>query len=116
MTRVDDMVRLAVLRLASIGLLYAKEPGSPVVLALVMLEPLSDLQLRHIANASPWAPVMIEASVDDIWHGATTTAGGFGAHVHFVETLPKIPAIQPKKRMKDGLFKRKRGFLFHDSL
>jgi hypothetical protein len=103
------MVRLAVLRLASVGVLYAKEIESPVVMALVMLEPLSDLQLRHLANASPWAPVMVEASVDDKWHNP-----GFGACISFVETLPKIPAIPPKKRLRNGLIKRKRGFLFHD--
>jgi hypothetical protein len=112
-----SMVRLAVLRLASIGMLYAKEDDSPVVLALIMLEPLSDLQLRCIANASPWAPVMIEASVDDIWHhrsGGGGTSSGFGARVHSVE--PRIipttttTTIRPKNRLKDGLllFKRKR--------
>ena len=103
------MVRLVVLRLSSARMLYAKEVGSPVVLALVMLEPLSDPQLRHIANASPWAPVVIEATIDDTW-----LYPGFGANVTFVETMPKIPIIAPKKRLRDGLFKRKRGFLSHD--
>ena len=110
-----SMVRLAVLRLASIGMLYAKEDDSPVVLALIMLEPLSDLQLRCIANASPWAPVMIEASVDDIWHhrsGGGGTSSGFGARVHSVEPriIPTTTTIRQKNRLKDGLllFKRKR--------
>ena len=82
------MVRLVVLRLSSARMLYAKEVGSPVVLTLVMLEPLSDPQLRHIANASPWAPVVIEATIDDTW-----LYPGFGANVTFVETMPKIPII-----------------------
>jgi hypothetical protein len=101
--------RLAVLRLASINLVYAKEPDSPVVLALFLLEPLSDPQLRHLAIAAPWNPVMIEVDIDNTWHGL-----GFGAHISVIETIPKVPAFHPRRRLKAGLHRRKRGFLFHD--
>jgi hypothetical protein len=103
------MMRLAVLRLAGLDVVYAKEPHSPVVLALRLLEPLTDAQLRHLTTASPWNPVMIEASIDDTWHGA-----GFGARIDVIETLPRVPIIQPKRRLKVGLYKRKRGFFSHD--
>jgi hypothetical protein len=101
--------RLAVLRLASTNLVYAKEPESPVVLALFLLEPLSDPQMRHLAIAAPWSPVMIEVEIDNTWHGL-----GFGARISVIETMPKIQTFQPRRRLKAGLYKRKRGFLFHD--
>ena len=102
-------MRLAVLRLVSSDILYAKEPDSPVILALRMLEPLSDLQLRHLAVASPWSPVVVDADVEDSWRG-----DGFGARVFSIETLPRVSVIQPKRRLREGHYKRKRGFLFHD--
>ena len=102
-------MRLAVLRMASVDLVYAKEPTSPVVLALRMLDPLSDLQIRHLAVAAPWNPIMVEAVVDDVWRGP-----GFGASISSIETLPRIPLVKPKRRLREGQFKRKRGFLFHD--
>jgi hypothetical protein len=52
---------------------------------------------------------MIEASFDDTWHGA-----GFGARIDVIETMPRVPIIQPKRRLKAGLYKRKRGFFSHD--
>ena len=105
-------MRLATLRLASTDLVYAKEPGSPVLLALRMLEPLSDLQLRHLSVATPWNPVMIEANVDDTLH---SDGVGFGARIFLIETMPKVPIItQPRRHLRPGMYKRKRGFLFHD--
>ena len=114
MTRLFDtwrhiIMRLAVLRMASTDLVYAKEPTSPVVLALRMTDPLSDLQVRHLSVAAPWNPIMVEAVVDDAWGGS-----GFGASISSIETLPRIPLVQPKRRLREGQFKRKRGFLFHD--
>lgn len=103
-------MRLAVLRLASTSVVYAKEVESPVVLALFMLEPLSDLQLRHLSVAVPWNPIMVDATVANTWHAGL----GFGASIHSIETMPKISLIQPKRRLRPGLYKRKRGFLFHD--
>ena len=105
-------MRLATLRLASTDLVYAKEPGSPVLLALRMLEPLSDLQLRHLSVATPWNPVMIEANVDDTLHSSDGV--GFGARIFLIETMPKVPVIQPRRHLRPGMYKRKRGFLFHD--
>jgi hypothetical protein len=103
-------MRLAALRLANCNVLYAKEPNSPVVLALFMLEPLSDAQLRHLSVASPWNPVMIDADVDYSWHEGY----GFGASISSIETLPRIAIIPPKRHLRPGVYKRKRGFLFHD--
>lgn len=101
-------MRLAVLRLAGADLVYAKEPSSPVVLCLVLSEPLLDSQLRLLAVATPWNPVMVEACVGDAW------CQGFAATIDSIETLPKIPIVQPRRRLRMGLVKRKRGFLFHD--
>jgi hypothetical protein len=102
-------MRLAVLRLAGTDVVYAKEPSSPVVLALSITEPLLDSQLRLLALAAPWSPIMIEACLDDTHNGV-----GFRARIDVIETLPKIPIPQPRRRLKAGLVKRKRGFLFHD--
>jgi hypothetical protein len=97
-------MRLAVLRLVGTGLFYAKEPESPVVLALSVSEPLHDLQLKHLAVAAPWNPVMIEAFVE-----------GTRARIDVIEPLPpRIPVAQPKRRLRPGLVRRKRGFLSHD--
>jgi hypothetical protein len=52
---------------------------------------------------------MVEASVNDTWDGI-----GFGARIDVIETMPKVPVFNPKRRLRDGLYKRKRGFLFHD--
>jgi hypothetical protein len=52
---------------------------------------------------------MIEACVDDTHDGV-----GFTARIDVIESLPKIPIQQPKRRLRAGLVKRKRGFLFHD--
>lgn len=102
--------RLSVLRLASTNIAYAKENGSPVVLALCLLEPLTDLQLRHLSVATPWNPITVEAVVDDAWHDGL----GFGASIVSIETLPKVAIAQPRRRLRAGIYKRKRGFLFHD--
>ena len=109
MKRHVAMKRLAVLRLAGLNVVYAKEPDSPVVISLCLLEPLADTQLRHLSTATPWNPVMVEASVEDTWHGS-----GFGARIDVIETMPRVPIIQPKRRLRVGLHKRRRGFLYHD--
>jgi hypothetical protein len=96
-------MRLAALRLVGTDTLYAKEPKSPVVLALSLTEPLSDQQLKHLAIAAPWSPVMIEACVE-----------GSSARIDVVEPLPRIQPLPPKRRLRAGLSKRKRGFLSHD--
>jgi hypothetical protein len=101
-------MRLAALRLAGTDMVFAKEPSSPVVLCLVLTEPLVDSQLRLLAMATPWSPVMIEACVADALNQ------GFAATIDTIETLPKIPIVQPRRRLRTGLVKRKRGFLFHD--
>jgi hypothetical protein len=103
------MKRFAVLRLVGVDTVYAKEPDSPVVVSLHLLEPLSDAQLRHLAIASPWNPVIVEACMDCVWDGS-----GFGARINVIETTPKVPLYHPKRRLREGLYKRKRGFLFHD--
>jgi hypothetical protein len=102
-------MRLSVLRLSGINVVYAKEQDSPVVLALHMLEPLSDLQLRHLSVAAPWNPVTVDATVDDTWHGT-----GFGAVIFSIETMPKVAIVPPKRHLKPGMYKRRRGFLYHD--
>jgi hypothetical protein len=102
-------MRLAALRLTGTSVLYAKEPSSPVVLVLSIVEPLMDSQLRLLSLAAPWSPVVIEACVDDTHDGV-----GFTARIDVIESLPKIPIQQPKRRLRAGLVKRKRGFLFHD--
>ena len=97
-------MRLAVLRLVGTNLLYAKEPESPVVLALSLSEPLHDEQLKHLVVAAPWSPVMIEALVE-----------GTRARIDVIEPLPpRIPVVQPKRRLRTGLVRRKRGFLSYD--
>ena len=104
-----SMRRLAVLKLSGTALLYVKEPSSPVVIALSLIEPLSDTQLRHLSVAAPWNPIMVDAFVDDTLHGE-----GFAARIDSIDILPKLAIQQPKRRMRAGLVKRKRGYLFHD--
>ncbi len=102
-------MRLTALRLTCTSILYAKEPSSPVVLVLCIFEPLMDSQLCLLSLAAPWSPVMIEACVDDTHDGV-----GFTARINVIETLPNIPIPQPKRCMRAGLVKRKRGYLFYD--
>ncbi len=101
-------MRLAVMRLANLDTIYAKEPSSPVVLAIRPTPPLSDAQIRRLTTATPWNPVMIEAEVDfDHWENAA-----FCAEVQTVESAPKPVLPKPRRRVPpQAVFKQYRGFI-----
>lgn len=106
------LVRLSVLRLASLDVLYAKEPSDPVVLALRPSPPLSDAQIRRLALAAPWNPVLIEAEVDfSRWDAKNNT---FEAEILTVETVAKAQKQLKRRVPQQTLLKQYRGFLSHD--
>ena len=104
---------LAVLRMANLKTLYAKEPSAPVILALRPSPPLSDAQLRRLAVAVPWEPVMVEVIINEAaWDETDNT---FEAEFACIETMPKIkPIANPQRPVPQGLTKRVRCFLSHD--
>ena len=103
-------MRLAVLRLENLTTMYAKEPSSPVVLALRPTPPLHDAQITRLAAATPWNPVMIEAEVD-LSHWDKT----FPAEVQTVESTQKPILPKPRRRVPpQSLLRQFRGFISHD--
>lgn len=103
--------RLAALRLTSIDTLTVKEPSLPVAYRLNITEPLSNAQLNRLVLATPWKPMMIEATVGE-WNDDTKS---FDASIEVIESQPKIPTPKLKKNtLKWGHVKRKRGFVAYD--
>jgi len=105
-------MRLAVLRLADLDTLYAKEPTSPVVMAIKPTPPLFDAQITRLVAATPWSPVMIEANVDfNDWERNKA----FRAEVQTVESAPKPKNHKHKRRVPpQSLLRQFRGFIAHD--
>jgi hypothetical protein len=105
-------MRLAVLRLADLETLYAKEPTSPVVMAIRPTPPLCDAQITRLVAATPWNPVMIEADVDlSTWQENSA----FRAEIQTVESAPKIKHTHHKRRVPpQALLRQFRGFVSHD--
>jgi len=89
------VMRLAVLRLCSVDRLTAKEPNEPCVFVIQPSDPLTDVQLRRLATASPWRPVMVEAALGRWDH----EANAFEADITTIETMPATP-LMPKARRK----------------
>jgi hypothetical protein len=85
------MRRYATLRLARADLLIVKEPSEPCVMAFRPSEPLSDAQLRRLALATPWDPIMIQARPGR-WED-----NAFDAEVNGIESQIKFPEA-PKPR------------------
>ena len=98
------MRRYAALRLARADLLIVKEPSEPCALALRPTEPLCDAQIRRLALATPWNPVMIQASV-----GRWDT-NAFEADIHTIESQIRFPEI-PKPRRPIHARKQNKRFL-----
>jgi hypothetical protein len=107
-----NSMRLAVLRLADLDTLYAKEPGSPVVMALRPETPLFDAQIKRLVVATPWNPVMIEANVGR-WQESIKA---FPAEIQTVESAPKPPTTGRHRRRvpPQSLLRQFRGFIAHD--
>ena len=105
-------MRLAVLRLADMETLYAKEPTSPVVMAIRPTPPLCDAQITRLVAATPWNPVMIEADVD---FNGWTSHNAFRAEIQTVESAPKMKNTNHKRRVPpQALLRQFRGFISHD--
>ena len=88
------MQRLAALRLITADTLLVKPPYEPCVFIIRPDEPLSDAQLKRLALAAPWNPVMIEA----------TLTAGLDASIHAIESHPRPPA--PSKRRRKPIVKK----------
>jgi hypothetical protein len=89
------MPRFAVLRLCNLNRMVVKEPNEPCIFVLHLSEPLTDTQLRRLAIAAPWNPVMIEVAL-----GARNAAQNtFDAEIQAIETSPKLPPpFKPKRK------------------
>jgi hypothetical protein len=91
----ETMPRFAVLRLCNLNRVVVKEPNEPCIFILHLTEPLTDTQLRRLAIAAPWSPVMIEAALG-AWNAAQNT---FGAEIQAIETSPKlVPPLKPRRK------------------
>jgi len=89
------MPRLAVLRLRGLSQVVVKEPNEPCVFHLHLQEPLTDTQLRRLAIAAPWEPVMIEAALGE-FHAEQNT---FDAEIQTIEIAPKHPPpFKPRRK------------------
>jgi len=89
------MPRLAVLRLYNLNRIVVKEPNEPCVFVVNLPDPLTDAQLRRLATAAPWSPVMIEAALG-AWDAAKKT---FDAEIQAIESAPKIPPpLKPRRK------------------
>ena len=109
-------LRMAALRLTDACTLHAKESdSSPVMLTLKPTPPLENAQLRRLAPATPWKPVMIGAVVDfEKWDPDTKA---FEAEIHTIESLPRLPndGKRVHRRKVPNLIKQKRGFVSFDT-
>ena len=98
---------MAVLRLVDLHTVFVKLLGeSPVTLTLWLEEAPSEAQLRILALASAFAPVVVTARVQtDRWNPR-----GFPATIVTVECPPKLPAMKlHQRRLRKHIAMRKRG-------
>lgn len=100
------MPRYAVLRLLTTRRILAKD--GPCAFVLEPADPLADAQLRMLAVATPWNPVMMEAT-DPVWDGRA-----FVADVTSIESQPRPPPM-PKSRRVQRLVRRNPRFIGADS-
>ena len=96
-------LRLAIIKLSDLHTCFAKITDSAVLLPLHLDEPPSEQQLRLLALASPFAPVMVTARVSTAWNGKA-----FPAEITSVESPPRIQ-IPKKRTLRTGVWIRKRG-------
>jgi hypothetical protein len=100
-------LRIAVLRLIDLHTVFVKLlNNSPVTLTLWLEDAPSEAQLRILALASAFAPVVITAQVQvDRWNPR-----GFPATIVTVECPPKLPALKlHQRRLRRNIAMRKRG-------
>lgn len=89
------MTRFAVLRLCGLNKIVVKEPNEPCIFILNLPDPLTDAQLRRLALAAPWSPVMIEATLGP-WDASKNT---FDAEIQAIESTPKItPPLKLRRK------------------
>ena len=87
-----------ILKCESPRAVWAKAPGSPVLLRLVLLEPLTDPQLLHLLLAGPFQPVAARIELGRFCF----SRDGFLAEILSV-TVPQRPRRPPaRKRMSWG--------------
>lgn len=87
------MPRYAALRLIDARTILVKLPNDPCAIILESTDPLFDSQLKMLAVATPWNPVMLEADLGG-WNGRA-----FAADILSIESQMKLPvALKPKRR------------------
>ena len=96
-------LRLSIIRLGDLHTCFAKIVDSAVLLPLCLTEAPSEQQLRTLALASPFAPVMVTARVSTTWNGKA-----FPAEIITVESPLRLQ-IPRKRTLRSGLGLRKRG-------
>ena len=96
-------LRLAIIKLSDLHTCFAKATDSAVLLPLHLLEAPSEPQLRLLALASPFAPVMVTVRVSTAWNGKA-----FPAEITSVESPLRIQ-IPKKRTLRSGVGIRKRG-------
>jgi hypothetical protein len=96
--------RLAAIRLLRADTLLVKTPDQPVSLKLHLVDPLTDAQMRLLAQASPWNPLIILAQLGP-WDDRRMA---IDAEIMEIESPPKSIAQKRAKRLRWGLTKRKR--------
>lgn len=83
---------MLVLRVDGTRSVWAKAHESPVLMHLILEEPLSEEQLRHLTMASPWNPIPVEGRVGP-W-----LQDGFAATIDEISVLqPPRPPKRPRR-------------------
>ena len=93
------MTRFSVLRLCHASKLVIKEPNRPTTLVAIPADPLHDAQLRRLVLAAPWAPIFIEATLEEGWD---PKAGAFRVQIESIELPPRRPEPPRPKRRCDA--------------
>jgi hypothetical protein len=102
--------RFAAIRLVKSDTLLVKTPDQPVSLKLNLVDPLTNAQMRLLAQASPWNPLIIIAQLGK-WNDELLA---INATVTEIESPPRNIPPKHTKKLRWGLIKRKRGFISHD--
>jgi hypothetical protein len=102
--------RFAAIRLVKADTLLVKKTDQPVSLKLNLVDPLTDAQMRLLAQASPWSPLIILVQLGQ-WNDRLLA---LDAVVTEIESPPRNLVHKHTNKLRWGLVKRKRGFFSHD--
>jgi len=108
--QMNTQAKFAAIKLIKHDTLLVKTPDQPITIKLNITDPLTTAQMRMLATASPYSPLIINTQVGK-WNDDLQA---MDAKIVTIESLSKQPVSKHRNTLRWGLVKRKRGYFSHD--